>query len=996
MKGRTLCAILLGLFLCGLALALSSPFQTWYLNKVLGRSGDLQGSVSFVCARFGHIQVRGLVLQRSRATLTLPDVTCEMPVLRALIKDQFNVGRIEAKSWTLDLSQWTQKDFGDAKKDSVDLAKAALALGFKGVFSELSLPLGISIEDLQTQGDVLLPPAHNSSDAIRVHVSLVGGKMQVGKDAHFDFTLVSDSTGTNQVPLDTMLIKGSLDARMSTAHSFSNLGLLLDAAARGPKIPLGVTLVAKLNASELAVGERYSFSLKQASNELVNLSADFDRKSSRVSGLWNVNGSNSDLEPFILGRVLPVFNLSGSGSFNTDSGLMRTRVSGTLGGKVDHLGLIRSELNEFGELKIQTQFDLTRADYSLRIDRLNVHVAKTSPLLELNSLQAFAFNIKTGELQVADAAKPLLGITSNSLPLIWLKPWLGSYTVNSGDLQGSCQLVADSGGLALNSDGLIKGVNVSLSHHNKVLFKALDMQSPLHALYTPHGWQLDLPEGSLIHAATPVLFAVKWGRLAGLDQPLKVSGHIDADTQAWLIFSHAHGIIPYIPQEDEPKGHVLADITASLGEEKTSIIKFKADHLLIANTGATLPDLFCQLTLNENKEGHISFTAPIEFGQSLDHMELMVTGDAVYIDDLFHLKAQVASDRVDASVFAVVKELVFKKQDESGPALIPIVTPPKQAFWSGVEAQIAFNLKEVIITGSAPGHLSGELVCDPLALHLNNVRIGYAQSGDIQLDASVHFDAKNLRPYDFSAELKTKDWNPGLILKAFNPTQPPSVEGKFDIEAHLLGRGASLDELTQRLHGDCTLTSKSGSFGMLTSHFIPKLGKLGKLDQTLSLVNSMSDALIGRRLPGDLMNSVSALTTFAKLISPIRYDQLSVTISRDDTLDTELKDFTLIAPEIRLGGIGRITEVEGISLLNQPMAMDFRLRARGHLAEALKVAGILNAKKPDDLGYLPCTLPIQIGGSIAHPDTTQFEASLQKIAIDRSGAGELLNRIIGN
>jgi hypothetical protein len=183
---------------------------------------------------------------------------------------------------------------------------------------------------------------------------------------------------------------------------------------------------------------------------------------------------------------------------------------------------------------------------------------------------------------------------------------------------------------------------------------------------------------------------------------------------------------------------------------------------------------------------------------------------------------------------------------------------------------------------------------------------------------------------------------------------------------------------------------------MLTSHFIPKLGKLGKLDQTLSLVNSMSDALIGRRLPGDLMNSVSALTTFAKVISPIRYDQLSVTISRDDTLDTELKDFTLIAPEIRLGGIGRITEVEGISLLNQPMAMDFRLRARGHLAEALKVAGILNAKKPDDLGYLPCTLPIQIGGSIAHPDTTQFEASLQKIAIDRSGAGELLNRIIGN
>jgi hypothetical protein len=103
----------------------------------------------------------------------------------------------------------------------------------------------------------------------------------------------------------------------------------------------------------------------------------------------------------------------------------------------------------------------------------------------------------------------------------------------------------------------------------------------------------------------------------------------------------------------------------------------------------------------------------------------------------------------------------------------------------------------------------------------------------------------------------------------------------------------------------------------------------------------------------------------------------------------------LIAPETRIGGSGRLTHRDGLSLLAQPLSMDFRLRAQGHEAELLKYLGALDPKNPDDLGYLPCTIPIHIGGTLAKPDQAQFDAVLAKLAVERSGAGELLDKLLG-
>lgn len=996
MKVRLYLSILAGLLLAAVSVLFYSPVQTWYVNHVLSKYHQVEGSVGTVAAGFNEVEIKNLVLKRTNSVLLLPQVNLKLPVASALLKHDLHFSHIEATGWTLDLSQWTSRDFGNARRDSVGLAKSALALSFQGIISELSLPLGLSIDDINLQGDVLLPPAPKSNEVIRVHVNLTGGNMQVDKDAHFVFSLISDSTGTAEVPLDAVSINGILDARMNTPHSFSSMSVRVDAAARGIKIPLGVSLQAVFSATEMQNAEKYIFTLNQKSKQLLNINADFARSSSQLVGRWILNASDGDIEPFILGRLIPVFNLSGQGSFITDAALRNTQLSGSIEGDINHIGYMYNALSSIGEVHVASQFDLLRSESTLRVNKLDVRVSKSKPVLELTSLQAFAFNSKTGELQVADVSKSLIGVNLNAMPLNWLKSWLGTYEVKSGELQGRCELVAGKGGLAFNSVDAVRGYSITISHHNQFILNNVDLKSPVQAIYTPQGWQLDLSDGALLNTKSGISFAVKWGRLAGSEQPLKVAAHIDSSIQSWIDFSYAHGLIPHISKEDEPQGRVVADLSASLGQVNISILKFNADHLVLPNQVGSLPDIQCELTLNESKEGQINFTAPVFFSDSKDRTELLFVGEGNYSDDLFHFKAQLTSDRVNPVVFGLVKGLVFKKTDETGPKLIPIIQPPRQPFWSGVNALVDFNLKEVTIAGNPPGHISGIINCSSQELSLKHVLIGYTKSGDIQLDAKINFDQKSLRPYGLVADIKTRDWNIGSILKSADELAKPNIEGKFDLEAHVVGRGASLDELTQRLHGECTLTSKGGSFGVLATHFTPKLEKLGKLDKTLSYVNSMSVALIGKKLPADLTNTVAALTTFTKTLSTLRYDQLSVTISRDDTLDTELKDFTLIAPEVRIGGIGRISELEGISLINQPLAMDFRLRARGHLAEALKVAGLLNSKKPDDLGYFPCTLPIQVAGTIAHPDLSDFQARLEKVAMERSGADELLGRILGN
>jgi hypothetical protein len=168
-------------------------------------------------------------------------------------------------------------------------------------------------------------------------------------------------------------------------------------------------------------------------------------------------------------------------------------------------------------------------------------------------------------------------------------------------------------------------------------------------------------------------------------------------------------------------------------------------------------------------------------------------------------------------------------------------------------------------------------------------------------------------------------------------------------------------------------------------------GKVEKTQSTVAAIGGLIGAVTGKQEYADYANKTQILTDIAKALAEIPFDQLNVTAARDEQLNLQLKDFTLISPEVRLTGGGEIRYVEGTPLLAQPLQVELNLGARGRLADLLKRAGLLEAKQ-DNLGYAAFVSPIRIGGTLANTDTSELAKALLNSALQKNG---LIDNLFG-
>jgi hypothetical protein len=106
-------------------------------------------------------------------------------------------------------------------------------------------------------------------------------------------------------------------------------------------------------------------------------------------------------------------------------------------------------------------------------------------------------------------------------------------------------------------------------------------------------------------------------------------------------------------------------------------------------------------------------------------------------------------------------------------------------------------------------------------------------------------------------------------------------------------------------------------------------------------------------------------------IGELPYDQLSVKLARDESLNVTLEDISLVSPEIRLIGRGTVTYVADKPLLEQPLSAALTIAGRGKIEELLGKLRLLNGAK-DDLGYAKAKETVTLGGSLLRPDPTVF------------------------
>lgn len=983
--------ILAVLVLIALGLALNSSVQTWAARKALASQPALHATIGTVDAGFSSVALRDVHLESNGAVLTLPSLQLEMPLPAAGLSKRVTVRRLVAKGWTLDVTHAVKlaatlaplfehalavapgrSDFSLLSSAYAADAKAAV---FRGIFADLQLPVDLAVDGVELDGEVILPPLPGSETA-RLRVTLSGGGLAAGREGSFIVDLAGAKSSGGALTLH-----GTLAAAMDTPRTFNRFGAKIAAEASGKDLPAGVKLNIDAVASRAASGESYSVLLSGEQKQLAALKADLTASTSQIVGTWKLDVRDGDLTPFAMGRALPVFTAVGEGSFETTTAIESIHATGHLAASADQLNRVREELAAMGAMNLTADFDVLHHGDSLRVEKLDATLAGAAPVLRVNALQSFEFNLKTAALQVADPARDLVGLSLAGVPLAWARPFLGDLAITGGDVRGEFVASAREGGLALRPKAPLTLSKVSVTRAGTPLLRDVDLSLAAAADYTPQGWQLQLTEVKAAHAGTTLLtLNGKAGQLAGADKAVKITGQWSANLAALM----SQPVVA--SQLQITAGAAEGDFAGSMDGTKSIETKLSLSKLAVA-TGEKIPAITFQLRADVAADGKITFKAPLLFDQAGRKSDLLVAGTLTPGATSSTIDARITGDQVITEDVQVL--LVLLPSEPSTPAPTKTTSPDSVALWSAVNGQATLALKKVVYGGTFEvTDVNGTLRLDPEALKLEGVRAMFGPESDLKLGSTVKFDAKVKDRYAVEGNLAVNNFDTAPAFRALDPTKSPTIESRVTLTTHFTGAGPNLNEAAERMRGDVQVTGKSGVFRALSADLS---NQVQKTQSTVAAIGGLIGGLTGKKEYSDYANKTQILSDIAKALAEIPFDQLNVTAMRGDDLNLVLKDFTLISPEVRLTGGGDIKHVEGTALLQQPLSVQLNLGARGKLADLLKRAGLLEAKQ-DNLGYAAFITPIKVAGTLAKTDTSELKKTLLNSALEKSG---LLDSLLG-
>lgn len=974
-------AVLVGLGATALALVFNSSFQTWVARKALANQSGAEVSLQRVSAGLQRVQVEQLRAVLPEGVLSVPSVELHLPVLDAALRKKVAVSRLVAKGWTLDLTKATGSQVRSPL--GAESAAAAAAMVFQGIFHQLQLPVALSLDDIELEGDIIFVDAATGGPG-RARVTLQGGRLGAGAEGTFVFAVVAGLAPGAQ-PVNAMKLRGTLQVMMDTPRSFSRLALRLDAEASGPALPQGVQLTADVMAARVPGGESYGLNVQSVGKRLVDLQANFPDNSARLGGVWKLDLRDIDIAPFMLGRPLPTFDAVGAGMFETDAAFSYIHAAGRLKTSADRLGTLRPEFTAMGAFGTYGEFDVTLRDTNVRIDRLVWNLTQTDPVLTMQAIQAFEYNLTSGELKVANAAADLLVIDLQGVPLRWAAPFVTGYTFTGGALRGQLVLTAGVEGLTVRSRAPLSIGQLEVVQAGRTLVSKVDLTAQFAADYSPQGWQADLAEVTATSRGAPLLsFTAKIGQLNGGTAPIQAAGRWTAMLPALLLQPVFQGSAVL------SAGRMEHEFSASLGEQVELTSRFNLVDLAVP-TGEVLPAIKGDLRASRNGDGVLKFELPLVFSSSVKtrQSDLNLTGTLQPIGEGWEIDARLGSREVFMEDVQVLAALAGASETAPAPG------EPAQSFWHGYSGQVVLALKKIHYGEMLElTDVGGTIRLEAGALRLDGLRAGMGEGADARMNGGLTFDSAATQPYALTADLAVTDFNPAKLFQTLRPSQPAMVDGKFTITSRLTGRAANPAELAGAAQGNFNLVSRGGVFRGLPVSVSSRVETSGRIASGVAAVGGLLGAVTGRKEYTDIGSKALAVAELSKALAAIPYDQLNVVLARDESLATMLRDFTLIAPEMRLSGVGEAkTGGDGL-FLNSALAMEFQLFARGRTADLLGFLGALG-NGVDELGYTRSNLPLKVGGTLAAPDTGELNRALTNLALEKSGANDLLNRILG-
>ncbi|MFM9081249.1 MAG: hypothetical protein ACKOTE_14150, partial [Opitutaceae bacterium] len=604
-----------------------------------------------------------------------------------------------------------------------------------------------------------------------------------------------------------------------------------------------------------------------------------------------------------LGIVLPEFHAQGDGTVESDAAAEFPRAAGQLSLALSGLEGVKSELKALGAVKLHVEFDAGWSAGLVSIERFSAQWDGARPVLNLEVTQPFALELSRHEWRPSRPGAELARVRVSAVPTAWLAPWAPGWAIDGGDWSGEIAAVVANGSLSVRTMGEIAAGGVSVGKAGVPWLHGVELSVAGGATLEASGWQARVERVGLRALGQEMArVEARLGQLAGADQPLKAEGTLRVDLAQAARQPVLDGRLALA------SGEATLKFGATLGRAKQFNAELRLERLRGGAPTVDLPGVALDLRAVINEAGKVTFGAPLRMTAGQRTSEISLAGD-------FTPRSGGAGGRVEARLggtrlHAADGEALAAMLAASpvgkrvGPGVAPVMQPTK-APWADWEGWLEIDLKEVL-QGDAVRmrDVKGRIELDAGKVRMEALRGSLGDRGRATLSGALAFEAGRPDPYAAEVQVEVREFDPGPWFRVASGGNPATLEGVFSLSSRLRGRAASLGSLPAAVAGEVLVSSRGGVFRGLPVKVAVGANGAGRVAGMIAAAGSAIGSLTGRREPPVIAGRAQAVAEFAAALGTIPFDQLSLVLTRDAARNTALREFTLIAPELRLTGAG--------------------------------------------------------------------------------------------
>ncbi len=990
MKFIRLLLICLGLLAALVALLAAAAFvpavQTWAAQAALD-SGGRRATLGSLSAGLNGLDITDLKIETDGAVLTLPSLSAKVPLVPAVWKREARIHGLVATGWTLDLtgkpsptespsSAGSPSGLGQGEPAPNPQASATrnATRAFRGLLVAGKLPVSLSLDGVDLEGDVVVSVS-GQKESSRIHVVLKGGGLAQGHEGAFAVdaeTTIADPEYT----ANAIEAHGHLAIALGAQGTVDRVAIDASISDSVGRVPKGQTLKFTVQRDAGKGDEDYALDLGRGGQSILSVAARLGGAQGSLAGTWKVDLRDADLAFATLGRPLPSFAGAGEGKFEAESSLERARVSGRLKGNAGRLGTLAPNLEPLGTQEIDVSFDATHEGRTLTIDRLSAAVGGPSPNFVADLAQPVAIDEAGGGAKAADPANDWFKVSVRRFPLASLSGMLKPFAFERGEASGDFVFRSADQGFRTQPGSKLLASGVSVSRWGKVIASGLDVSLALDAQWSGQTWSVELSPITIDSAGRHLASVeAQASRAPGDDQPVLVKGTWKADLDAlgaWPEFPGIDGrsatgefsasVGPSIQLDgtlnvagrDPGQGFVAALHSQLLGEGS---VDFEDTTTLTTPGGVS--DIVVEGSWSRQGEGSQIDAHVLGKKASLDHLKLLAMLDG--------------------------------RLEGNAPAPAAPGARDLAPFWGPRVGHLTVAFDNLEIDSAGNKNVAASFDIGPGSIQLKRGRFSLPERSLDGIAGSVTFNAAAQVPYSLSIAAGAGKVDAESLFPRQNG-EDPAIEGHFSASDTLSGSGVNLGDLLEHTREEMQFNSTSGIFRLLKTNIADAIPEVATpVADTLGAGASVVGSLFGLKNEIGDKNKVSkgaqAVMDFTYNVSEFGFDQAKVVATRGSDQVVDLVEMSLVGPDERLDGTGRIGFAKGLALRDRALSADLHVWVRGKLAELLSGSGLLSAKR-DAQGYIQLSQTVHLGGTLAHVDQTAWHDLLAAAAARKPGPGD--------